>query len=149
MRPLADLVLETLVEVAPAAAARGTTIELDVQDEAGPQVHGERQALSALARNLADNAVRYSPRGARVQVWVGRDAQGAPLLRVDDSGPGIPRDERELVFDRFVRRETGGEESGSGLGLAIVKSVAQRHGAKVSLLDSPLGGLRVEVTFKA
>jgi len=144
--PLGELTREALAEGAPYAASRGTTLELDV---AGGDVivQGDRHALSALARNLADNAIRYSPPGAKVAVWVGRDEQGVPLLRVDDSGPGIPRDERELVFDRFVRREASSGESGSGLGLAIVKSIAERHGATVRLDDSPLGGLRVEVRF--
>ena len=62
-----------------------------------------RRRCRALARNLADNAVRYSPPGARVELRVGSEA-GAPMLQVDDSGPGIPRDERERVFDRFYRR---------------------------------------------
>lgn len=100
-----------------------------------------------LARNLADNAVRYAPEGARVQVRVAREA-GAAVLTVDDSGPGIPAAERERVFDRFWRREaSAATTSGSGLGMAIVKSVAERHGAQLSLQDSPLGGLRVVVRF--
>jgi signal transduction histidine kinase len=66
------------------------------------------------------------------------------VLRVDDSGPGIPADERERVFARFYRRD-GGDTSGSGLGLAIVRAIADRHGARVELGEAPLGGLRVEV----
>jgi signal transduction histidine kinase len=144
---LGELVRQALADCAPHATSRGTTLELDVQ-EGDVQVQGDRHALSALARNLVDNAVRYSPAHARIAVWVGLE-QGAPVLRVDDSGPGIPQEERERVFDRFVRREETGDESGSGLGLAIVKSVAQRHGATVTLAESPLGGLRAEVRFHA
>jgi two-component system OmpR family sensor kinase/two-component system sensor histidine kinase QseC len=65
---------------------------------------------------------------------------------VDDAGPGIPSGVRERVFDRFYRRNPAASE-GSGLGLAIVRTVATRHGASVSLSDSPLGGLRVTVRF--
>jgi signal transduction histidine kinase len=108
-------------------------------------LQGDRQALVALVRNLADNAVRYSPPQSRVELHVLND-QGAPTLLVDDAGPGIPPEERERVFDRFYRRASG-TEAGSGLGLAIVKSVAARHGATVTLGDSPLGGLRVSVVF--
>ena len=100
-------------------------------------------------RNLADNAVRYAPARSRVQVRVALDG-GAPLLRVDDAGPGIPAAERDRVFDRFYRREADGEgeaAQGTGLGLAIVKTVAERHGARVTLADAPQGGLRVEVRF--
>jgi two-component system OmpR family sensor kinase/two-component system sensor histidine kinase QseC len=101
--------------------------------------------LTALARNLADNAVRYSPPGSRVELRVLLDA-GVPALQVDDAGPGIARADRERVFDRFYRHAAG-DEPGTGLGLAIVRSVAQQHGASVTLGDSPLGGLRVAVRF--
>jgi two-component system OmpR family sensor kinase/two-component system sensor histidine kinase QseC len=113
----------------------------------GPRVsvQGDRVALALLVRNLADNALRYSQPGARVELrWLQEGAN--PLLVVDDDGPGIPAEDRERVFDRFHRRASG-EETGSGLGLAIVRSVAERHGAEVTLGDSPLGGLRVTVRF--
>jgi signal transduction histidine kinase len=63
---------------------------------------------------------------------------------VDDSGPGIPAEERPRVFDRFYRR-AGSDTPGSGLGLAIVRAIADRHRAEVRLDDSPLGGLRIVV----
>jgi signal transduction histidine kinase len=143
---LGELVRQALADSAPYAASRGSTLELDVVD-GDVAVEGDPHALSALARNLVDNAVRYAPPRARVAVSVGRDDGGAPLLRVDDAGPGIPSEERERVFDRFVRRDEALGEPGSGLGLAIVRSVAQRHDATVRLDQSPLGGLRVEVRF--
>ena len=68
------------------------------------------------------------------------------LLTVEDSGPGIPADERERVFDRFHRRADAAE-GGSGLGLAIVKAIADRHGAVVSLGDSIPHGLTATVSF--
>ena len=144
---LAELVRQAVADTVPYAASRGTEFELEA--EPGVQVEGERAALAALVRNLADNAVRYAPPGTRVQVRVGRD-QGAPALWVDDAGPGIPPAERERVFDRFYRREgdgAGETAQGTGLGLAIVRSVAARHGATVTLADSPLGGLRAAVRF--
>lgn len=134
-----------LVALAPLAAQRGTELEL-LSDEPLP-LKGQPAALASLVRNLVDNALRHSPAGSRVQVWTGR-VDGAPVLRVDDAGPGLPPAERQRVFDRFYRR-AGEGVSGSGLGLAIVDAVAQRHGAKVTLLDAPLGGLRVEVVFPA
>lgn len=140
---LAELAREALAEVAPLALARDTRLELHAPTPA--PLHGDRASLMAMVRNLADNAVRYAPRGARVDVDV-TSAQGETLLCVDDSGAGIPADERERVFARFYRR--GNEDAaGSGLGLAIVRSVAERHGAQVQLGDSPLGGLRVQVRW--
>ena len=112
-----------------------------------PRVVGDAAELAVLVRNLVDNAIRYSPRGARIELRVDQQ-EGAPLLQVDDSGPGIPAAERERVFDRFYRGQTG-DEPGTGLGLAIVRGIATRHRASVSLDDSPLGGLRVKVRFPA
>jgi len=149
--PLAELVRLAMADVAPLADARGTTLELDVADGAeGVAVSGDGD-VAVLARNLIDNAVRYSPHGGRVSVWVGVDAErhAAPVLQVDDDGPGIPAADREIVFDRFVRRDSAEGQTGSGLGLAIVRQVALRQGADVVLSDAPAGGLRVRVTWPA
>ena len=136
---------EAVADTVPLALARGTQLEL--MADAPVRIEGERAALTALVRNLADNAVRYSPPGSRVELRVAA-AGGSASLQVDDAGPGIPTGDRERVFDRFYRRGQG-DEPGTGLGLAIVRGVAQRHGATVALEDSPLGGLRVALRFGA
>jgi signal transduction histidine kinase len=140
---LAVLVRSAVADTVPLAHARGSALELFA--DAPVPMRGDANALGVLARNLADNAVRYSPTNSRIEVRVSVDA-GAPTLRVDDSGPGIPADERERVFDRFYRRAAS-DETGTGLGLAIVRGVAERHGAAVQLSKSDLGGLRVIVRF--
>ncbi len=144
---LAELVRAAIADTVPLARSRGTSIELFAP---GPmahpvQVRGEAAALTMLARNLADNAVRHAPRGARVELRVFTDG-GIPILQVDDAGPGIAPEERDRVFDRFYRRASD-DAAGTGLGLAIVRSVAARHGASVLLAASPLGGLRATVRF--
>jgi two-component system OmpR family sensor kinase/two-component system sensor histidine kinase QseC len=140
---LAAVAREALADLLPLASARGS--DLSLLADAPVPLRGERAALGTLVRNLADNALRYSPPGARVELRVGLD-HGAPCLWVDDAGPGIAPADRGKVFDRFVRRSAH-DEGGSGLGLAIVRGVAQRHGATLELADSPLGGLRVVVRF--
>jgi two-component system sensor histidine kinase TctE len=106
---------------------------------------GDRFLLRDLVDNLVDNALRYTPPGASVTVRTGVDAQGA-LLEVEDSGPGIPPEQRTRVFQRFVRLEPG--TTGSGLGLAIVKDIAQLHGARVELGEGEGGrGARFTVRF--
>jgi signal transduction histidine kinase len=146
---LAPLLRQVLADSAPLAQARGSTLALQVDSQAeGATVRGDAAALSVLARNLVDNALRYTPPGGQVQAGI-ELRQGAVLLQVDDNGPGIPVAERERVFERFVRGSTGAQDSGSGLGLAIVRSIAQRHGATLALQDSPLGGLRVALQFPA
>ncbi len=138
-----DVARQALADTLDLAQARGIDAGLEQAEEL--TVVAPPQGLRMLARNLVDNAVRYSPRGARVDVRV-RQQDGKVLLEVDDSGPGIPAADRPRVFDRFYRRADA-PPGGSGLGLAIVRSVAERSHASVELLDSPLGGLRVRVSF--
>ena len=107
-------------------------------------VSGDEIALGLLVRNLVENAARYAPAGATVEVRTWK-ADGRAFLSVDDSGPGIPDDERERVFDRFYRR-LGSRHEGSGLGLAIVKEVVTAHAGTIRLAQSPYwGGLSVSV----
>ncbi|MGZ5217937.1 MAG: ATP-binding protein [Caldimonas sp.] len=142
---LAELARRAVAETVAFAASR--RVEFELVAEAPAFVEGDPVALGLLVRNLADNAVRYSPQGSRVEVTVSSD-EAAVTLIVDDAGPGIPEAERQRVFDRFYRRPEAGE-SGSGLGLAIVKSVAATHDASVALERSPQGGLRAIVRFPA
>jgi signal transduction histidine kinase len=115
-------------------------------------VDGDAVSLRTLLRNLVDNALHYTPHGGRVDVALSQDA-AAVMLAVRDSGPGIPESEHARVFDRFYRASGTADVPGVGLGLAIVKSIADRHGAKVTLgpgLSGPAGpGLAVTVRFSA
>jgi two-component system OmpR family sensor kinase len=115
-------------------------------------VDGDRDALFTLLGNLIDNALRYTPRGGRVDVGVERRGDET-VLSVADDGPGIAEHERPRVFDRFHRGDAArlaGDTRGSGLGLAIVKRIADRHRAEVEL-GTPVGGrgLQVDVLFNA
>ncbi len=102
--------------------------------------------LAILLRNLLDNAIKYSPAGACVDVEI-TEAGGAPRLIVRDQGPGIPPDEREQVFAHFYRMP-GAAGAGSGLGLAIVRTIADLLGIDVRLFTPESGtGLEVEVRF--
>jgi signal transduction histidine kinase len=106
-------------------------------------VSGNGDMLRVLLRNLVDNALRYTPSGGQVTVTV---AEGS--LSVEDSGPGIPAEERSRVFERF-HRLAGQETEGSGLGLSIVRRIAERHGAELRLATSSTGGLSVSLAFPA
>jgi len=142
---LAEVARLAISDVVAAAQARRIDIGIAHAD-AEAVVDGQPEALRMLLRNLIDNAVKYTPEEGRVDVGIA--AVGSAVeLSVDDSGPGLPEEERERVLDRFYR---SGEPQapGSGLGLAIVKSIADLHGAAVVLAASPsLGGLRVLVRF--
>lgn len=126
--------------------AQARSIDLGLQRADSADIQGQPDALMILARNLVDNAIKYTPNGGTVDVSVVAD-KDAVRLTVEDSGPGIPPEERERVFDRFYR-VPGSDAAGSGLGLAIIKSIAQQHGATLALGESArLGGLEVTVTF--
>jgi two-component system, OmpR family, sensor histidine kinase TctE len=101
------------------------------------------ERIAEALANLLDNALRYTPPGGRVVVEV---RPQPPTIRVADSGPGIAEDEREAVFERFVRGR-GAVGDGSGLGLAIVREIALLHRARVSLGDSDWGGTSVAIIF--
>ncbi len=118
------------------------------------QVLGHPLLLRELIANLVDNALQYTPVGGTVTVRVVPDPFGqVVVLQVEDSGPGIPVGERELVFQPFYR-PLGTPVDGSGLGLAIVAEIARQHAAQIDLEDargrehgqSP--GLRVTVRFR-
>lgn len=141
---LDELARLAVAEQLPLAEARNIDLGIGHGD-ANAIVEGDADALRSLFSNLLDNAIRYTPSGGRVDVDVHRAADSV-WLRVCDTGPGIPPDERKRVFDRFYRSE-GTSEPGSGLGLAIVKTIADRHRARVALDGSAEGGLVVRVVF--
>ncbi len=129
------------------ALAEVRRIEFSVQTQP-THLLGDGPALESLVRNLLDNALRYTPEGGRVRVALSR-ADGAAVLCVEDSGPGIAPEARERVFERF-HREPGSGVEGSGLGLSIVREVLALHRGAIELDPSPeLGGLRVRIALPA
>jgi two-component system, OmpR family, sensor histidine kinase QseC len=142
---LHKLASEVLAYLVPVALEKNIDIEL------GPvpffhTVLGNEIILSVLIRNIVDNAIRYTPQGGEVKVRV-LNEQGKIILRVTDSGPGIPPELRERVFERFFRI-LGTTASGSGLGLAIVNQITQLHHGQISLGTPPNGiGLQFDVVL--
>ena len=126
------------------ALAEQQRIALSVQT-APVQLKGQEDALRILLTNLVDNALRYTPAGGSVKVRAWPDGDEA-RVEVADTGPGIPEEERERVFDRFYRGHNA-PAGGSGLGLAIVRQVATLHGGSIVLDESPSKGLLVSARF--
>ena len=131
-------------ELGPLILAR--KLDFALQADKDCVISGQADWLHVLIRNLIDNAVRYTPEGGKVHVSVGGDTH-AVILEVNDSGPGIPPNERPTALQRF-RRLNQGDETGSGLGLAIVMRIAELHGATVELSDSPYQtGLQIRMRW--
>jgi two-component system sensor histidine kinase QseC len=139
---LAALAQRVSADLAPAALARGQTLELDA--EIACAVAADDVLLGVLIRNLVDNALRYSPDGARVLVSV-RHGPMACEVCVQDSGPGMSSESTQRLGERFFR-VLGSDQPGSGLGWSIVRRIADVFGAQLVACRSPaLGGLMVTV----
>jgi signal transduction histidine kinase len=128
----------------PAADASGVGLTLDCIP--GTMLRGDRHLLSQAIANLIDNALKYGG-GSAIAIDVGR-RDGRAAIEIGDRGPGIPTEDREAVFDRFVRLERSRSTAGNGLGLSLVRAVARRHDATVTLADNA-PGLRVRIEFPA
>ena len=142
------LVREESSRFADAAIAAGLTIDVDVDPV--PPIPGSGRDLSLLVRNLLDNAIRYTKDAGTVVASVSCD-EGSVVLRVSDTGTGIPSSAIPRVFERFYRvdRARSRETGGTGLGLSIVRHVAENHGGTVTV-QSELGrGSTFEVRFPA
>ena len=132
------------------SAARARQVEVRVVGDASVAAVGDRRRLGQLARNLIDNAIKFSPEKAPVVVRVWRQG-GRAGFSVEDLGPGIPKAERDRIFQRFyqVDRSRSKARPGSGLGLAIVKHIAQLHGASVDVEGEAGQGSTFHVRFPA
>ena len=136
---LPELARETVRDFVPRAMDK--RIDLGYEGpQAGQPLHGRLRGqpllIRELVRNLVDNALQYTPAGGTVTVRVVDDPFGqVVVLQVEDTSPGIPETERELVFRPFYRA-LGTNVDGSGLGLAIVREIAERHAATVQIVDA-------------
>jgi len=138
------LVRRETAEWVPQAVQKG--IDLGYEGPEQPvEIVGQPLLLREMLANILDNAMCYSPQDGKVTVHL--LAGEHPCVMVEDSGPGIPVEERERVFERFHRLTANGG-AGSGLGLSIVREIARAHGARVWLEDAGAGGgLRVNIQF--
>jgi hypothetical protein len=128
---------------APLAEEKGVTLKVAPAGMA--MIDGSRSLISQALANLVDNAIKYTPAGGAVTVSASETPQG-PELRVADSGPGIPVQERSRVTERFVRLEASRNSPGTGLGLSLVAAVARLHDARL-LLDDNKPGLAAGIRF--
>jgi signal transduction histidine kinase len=116
---------------------------LAVENDRQLRVEGSRDELHRMVLNLLDNAIRHTPPGSCVELTLRQEDDAVAVVEVGDDGPGIPAEERNHVFDRFVRG-TGPSDTargtGTGLGLAIVSAVAESHGGSVEAAESQSGG---------
>lgn len=128
----------------PAIEEHGHTLTTHIDE--GLMLHGSRELVAQALANLLDNAIKYTPRGSRIELGATR-VGGAIELSVSDNGPGIPAAARERVLERFVRLDASRHQPGSGLGLSLVRAVANLHHAALELSDHH-PGLKVTLRFR-
>ena len=154
---LVSIASEVMADSVPRALEKQIDLGYDGPEPGGlsTQLEGNPTLLKELVRNLLDNAIAYTPEKGQVTLRLLADSfSGVVVLLVEDSGPGIPAAERELVFQPFYRA-LGTNVDGSGLGLAIVVEIANQHDGVVSIEDALLAGhtqspgTRIAVRFGA
>lgn len=136
---LVDLIKKSVLQFI--VLAEDKQIDLGIQHLTDATVSGDAKALGILLGNVLDNAIRYTPSGGKIDINLIQE-HNIVRLDVEDSGPGIPEEQYERVFDRFYRAAPS-EIPGTGLGLAIVKAIAEKHKTSVTLGRAALGGLKV------
>jgi len=137
---LASLVRDVTDLYEPLAEEKNQRLETLVIEDA--RAWGNRDLLFQMLANIVDNAVKYAPAGGRIRVLMRKRAAEGTDIVVEDDGPGIPKESRALVFQRFFRLDESRSTPGSGLRLSLVAAVAQLHGIVATLEDNE-PGLRV------
>jgi signal transduction histidine kinase len=137
-----DVDLAALVDDSVESATIGQD-EVRVRAEVAttlPRIRGDRARLRQVLSNLIDNAVKYSPVGEEVEVRAYQE-DGRILVDVRDRGPGIPAEDRGLIFEKFGRVASSGHtKPGTGLGLFIARSIAEAHGGRLAVESAPGNG---------
>ena len=130
LRSVADLYL---------LAAEEKSIVLEVAAGDGVKVRADPTRLRQVLANLVDNAVKYTP--ASGKVWLaGATRDSRVVITVRDTGPGVPAEEREKIWQRLYRGDHSRSQRGLGLGLSVVKALVEAHGGRVAVADHPEGG---------
>jgi signal transduction histidine kinase len=138
--PARGIIGPMLAVFTPVATRRRVALSfegsLDLEVRADP--HKLRQALD----NVLANALKFTPRGGRVRVRIGRHAGAQPrtLFEIADTGPGVPEGDRERIFDRYKQGSRGRAAGGAGLGLAIARGIAEAHHGTIEVVAGDLGG---------
>ena len=141
-----DALIEAWKACTPSAEQRSISLQNGLPPD-GPMVKTDFDQLIQVFRNLLENALKYSPQGGEIEVF--SSAQGGKVtIGVSDSGPGIPKQDQQRIFERFFRVERyRGKEAGStGLGLAICRHIVRNHGGTI-WVESPRDGMSSGSTF--
>lgn len=142
---LCDLIREVAAGPEPETSSPETTLEVNVPDEV--LVLGNEELLVQAVTNILENARKYAGAGAKIRVGAS-ESEGYGVISVEDDGPGIPIELREVVFERFYRGPVHRNRvPGTGLGLAVVDAIVRRHGGHVEAGPSEIGGEQLRIAI--
>ena len=149
-RQAIDLV-EVVDEVTAVFSARfeAAGVALEHGSEGPAPARADRAALVTALSAVVSNALRYTPRGGRAALGIERLDSQRLVIHVDDSGPGVPADERAAIFEPFRRGSAGADAAGVGLGLAIAQRILEQLDGRVTVTHSPFGGARFSLEVPA
>jgi signal transduction histidine kinase len=139
---LSDVFATVAEAFAPAAEDAGQILTASITPDL--RITGDRELLTQMLANVVENAIRHTPAGTRIELTLRQDNRTI-LGAITDNGPGVPAEERDRIFHRFHRLESGRGVPGSGLGLSLVKAVA--HAVAITAGDA-LPGLRLAMRFE-
>ena len=141
---LADLAKKSISQLAAEARARGVEMECTTGDV---QVYVDETLMVRVLTNLLANSVKHTPSGGRAVVECAPGMDGWVIVRVSDTGPGIPLADGDNVFDRFYQTAGGRSRGGTGLGLAFCKLAIELHGGKIRVANAGEPGAVIEMTL--
>jgi signal transduction histidine kinase len=143
---LAELIAGVVESQLPLVAEKGLRLESEVPPDL-PPAYADAALIERVLRNLIGNAIKFTSTGDIVRVAARADMSGehSIFVSVSDTGPGIPADIRELLFEKFVTGQQ--EERGSGLGLAFCKMAVEAHGERIWVESPPGGGTTFTFTL--
>lgn len=142
---MVELIDECIETITPAAISREVTIEKEILGSL-PEVNGDNEMLRRVVINLLENAIKFSPQHKTVTIAAKQSAMNVTVW-VEDQGPGIPAEQKDRIFAKFVRLKNEGTAKGFGIGLAFCKLAIQAHGGSIWVENSGAGGSRFLFTL--
>jgi signal transduction histidine kinase len=133
-------------DCSPVAQRRGVAIASAI-DQSLPDVEADPDAIARVLSNLVTNAIKFTPAGGVITVRLESDGCGGAAFAVEDTGPGIPEEQRARVFERFWQADR--RRGGLGLGLSIARVLVEAHGGRIRAEAAPGGGARIAFTVPA
>jgi signal transduction histidine kinase len=142
---IVELLDECIETITPAAISREVTIEKEILGSL-PEVNGDNEMLRRVVINLLENAIKFSPQHRTVTIAAKQSGMNVTVW-VEDQGPGIPTEQKDRIFAKFVRLKNEGTAKGFGIGLAFCRLAIQAHGGSIWVENANTGGSRFLFTL--